>query len=51
MPRRKKNAQKRYKPKAIRTRSRPVILALHKCKDDDISPGIIRAAAEWRNEY
>jgi len=45
----KKKSKKRYKSKYIRGRPIAIILPLHKCQGDDISPGRLRAAAEWRN--
>ncbi|KXG78255.1 hypothetical protein [Thermotalea metallivorans] len=51
MPRKKKNARTMPKPKKIRERPRPVVLPVRMWQDDGISPGALRAVAEWRWEY
>ncbi|QUH21104.1 hypothetical protein [Alkaliphilus sp. B6464] len=50
MPRRKKNAQRVYKPRKLKNVSRPKVVILPVCKsiDDGISPGKLKAVAEWR---
>lgn len=53
MPRKNKNARKVYKPRPTRIRihkkPKAVLLPLRKYKkDDDISPGELKAIAEWR---
>lgn len=47
MPR-KKNAKKVYKPRKLKNAPRIVILPVCKSIDDGISPGKLRAVAEWR---
>lgn len=50
MPRRKKNAQKVYKPRKtkVKVNYKVITLPVSKYQDDGISPGRLVAIAEWR---
>ena len=51
MPRRKKNAQKVYKSRKLKNVTKaPKVIILPVCRsiDDGVSPGKLRAVAEWR---
>lgn len=49
MSRKKRNARRVYKPKKIRTKpSRVVVISPCWWQDDRMSPGVLRAVAEWR---
>lgn len=48
MPRRKKRGRKVYKPRKLKVDPNIIVIPLYKVKDDGISPGKLRAVAEWR---
>lgn len=48
MPRKKSNARSVPRPRKIRNKPKAIILPPCKAQDDKMSPGVLKAVAEWK---